>query len=466
VHIANRAGALLLGSALVVLLFMVLVIRRDDAIDDSLEVASDHIDAVRNTADATLSALKDAETGQRGFLITGQDSYLAPHDSGLREFDAGVLKLSRLTAGEPALALLVSRLAELARLKRAEMAQSIRLFRTQGQAAALAKVSEDSGQAYMDQVREIGSRIDAIEKKAYAQTRRAAAQSETATRWKTFFSVVILFLLTFAGTLLLTMEARTQRRLAATLEASEKKYRELAGNLEDQVAARTRELRQLNEELTTFSYSVSHDLRAPLRSIDGFSQIMLEDYSDRLDEDGRRMLKRIRDAAGHMGQLIHSLLQLARVTRQELDLQPVSISGFANLAIQHLLTTHPERKVEISVTPGMRAEGDPNLLRIVIDNLLENAWKFTAKTESARIEVGQVEIEGKPVYFVRDNGSGFDPEHAGKLFRPFQRLHSHAEFAGDGIGLAAVQRVVNRHGGRVWAEGRPNQGAAIFFALS
>jgi light-regulated signal transduction histidine kinase (bacteriophytochrome) len=262
------------------------------------------------------------------------------------------------------------------------------------------------------------------------------------------------------------MELRYERHLASTLEASEKKYRELAQSLEDQIEARTRELKQLNEELTAFSYSVSHDLRAPLRSIDGFSQIVLEDYSARLDENGRRMLERIRNAAQRMGHLIQSLLDLARVTRQELDRQPVSITNLATTSLGHLMAMSPDRRIDFSVAPGMNAEGDAHLIRVVIDNLIENAWKFTSKTESPRIEVGRTEVDGKPVFFVRDNGAGFDPEHAGKLFRPFQRLHSESEFEGTGIGLATVQRIVNRHGGRVWAEGRPGDGATFFVALS
>jgi light-regulated signal transduction histidine kinase (bacteriophytochrome) len=166
-----------------------------------------------------------------------------------------------------------------------------------------------------------------------------------------------------------------------------------------------------------------------------------------------------------MSDLIHSLLELSRVTRQELDRQSVSVTDLSTASLRHLMAVSPDRKIAFSVAPGLRAEGDPHLLRVVLDNLLANAWKFTSKTESASIEVGQTEVDGKPAFFVRDNGSGFDPEHASKLFRPFQRLHSESEFEGTGIGLATVLRIVNRHGGRVWAVGRPNEGATFFFAL-
>jgi signal transduction histidine kinase len=480
VEIANRAGALLLAGALVVLIFMVFVIRRDQAADDALANRSSHISAVNEATEAALSALKDAETGQRGYLITGKQDYLEPYDAGLRSFDAELSTLRQLTATEPEMAALIAQIASLADLKKKELATTIDLFRTKGQAAAFARVSEDLGKRYMDEIRMISARIVTEENAAYERSRQAAAESETSTRRKSLASAVVLFLLTFTGTLLLSLQIRSERRLAATLESSEKKYRELAESLEDQVARRTyeleqlnreleqvnRELEQLNQELMAFSYSVSHDLRAPLRSIDGLSEIVLEDYSDRLDENGRNLLQRIRQAARHMSHLIHSMLELSRVTRQELDRQSVSITDMATASLRHLMAVSPDRKIAFSVAPGLQAEGDPHLIRVVLDNLLANAWKFTSKTESASIEVGQTDVDGKPAFFVRDNGSGFDPVHASKLFRPFQRLHSETEFEGTGIGLATVQRIVNRHGGRVWAEGRPNEGATFFFALS
>ncbi len=463
---ANRAGALLLASALVALIFMVVVIRHDEAVDDALATYSSHTDAVSDAAAAALSALKDAETGQRGYLITGKQDYLGPYDTGLRSFDTEMSTLRQLTRDEPELAAPVARMASLADLKRRELVSAIDLFRTKGPTPAFARVSEDIGKRYMDEIRSIAADLMATEDAAFDRSRQAAAASERSTRRKSLASAIVLFLLTFTGTLLLSLEIRSERRLAATLEAGEKKYRELAESLEDQVTHRTQELEQLNGELVAFSYSVSHDLRAPLRSIDGLSEIVLEDYFDRLDDNGRGLLQRIRHAAQNMGHLIHSLLELSHVTRQELDLQPVSITDLANAALQHLMAVSPERKIDFSISPGLRAEADPHLLRVVLDNLLGNAWKFTSKTGSAHIEVGQTDVDGKPAFFVRDNGSGFDPEHASRLFRPFQRLHSESEFEGTGIGLATVQRIVNRHGGRVWAEGRPNHGATFFFALS
>ncbi len=449
-----------------VLVFMVLAMRHDEAGDDVLASYSSHIAAVNGATIAALSALKDAETGQRRYLITGKQDYLAPYNTGLRAFDREMLTLQQLTATEPEIANPVARIAKLAELERAELASTLDLYRTKGQPAAFARVSDDLGEGYMDGIRAAAERIIATENAAYERNRKAAAESERATRRKTLVSVAILFLLTLTGTLLLNLEIRSERSLAATLDASERKYRELAQSLEGQVAQRTQELEQLNCELTAFSYSVSHDLRAPLRSIEGFSAIVLEDYSGRLDDNGRSLLRRIHQAAQHMSHLIHSLLELSRVTRQELDRQPVSITDLANASLQHLQALSPDRKIAFSVAPGLRADGDPHLIRIVLDNLLANAWKFSSKTDSARIEVDRAVIDGNPAFFIRDNGSGFDPQHASKLFRPFQRLHSESEFEGTGIGLATVQRIVSRHGGRVWAESRPNEGATFYFALS
>ena len=225
-------------------------------------------------------------------------------------------------------------------------------------------------------------------------------------------------------------------------------------------------LRAANEDLAAFSYSVSHDLRAPLRAIDGFSQALLEDMGDRLDEQSRGHLERIRGGAQQMGQLIDGLLGLSRVTRTELRLEQVDLSGLAQQIADDLARHEPERRVEVVVAPEMSARGDVRLLKQVFQNLIGNAWKFAAKRERAKIEVGTTAHDGGVAYFVRDNGAGFDQKYANKLFGVFQRLHDPAEFAGTGIGLSIVQRIVERHGGRVWAEGAAGKGATFYFTLA
>jgi PAS domain S-box-containing protein len=235
--------------------------------------------------------------------------------------------------------------------------------------------------------------------------------------------------------------------------------------LNDTLAHHNAELKAINQELEAFSYSVSHDLRAPLRAIDGFSQILLKENAGQLDEKGLDRLNRVRKAAQHMGNLIDDLLKLARVTRSELQFQPVNLSELATEVLEALRKQEPERAVTVNIVPNLYTRGDPKLLRIALDNLLGNAWKFTGKRDDARIELGvDAGVDG-PVYFMRDNGAGFDMAYADKLFGAFQRLHDTGEFPGTGIGLATVQRIVHKHGGRVWAESAVDRGATFHFTL-
>ena len=221
-----------------------------------------------------------------------------------------------------------------------------------------------------------------------------------------------------------------------------------------------------NRELEAFSYSVSHDLRAPLQSIDGFSLALLEDYQNLLDDRGNDYLRRVRNATQRMANLIDDLLKLSRLTRGELNLANVDLTALARAVAAELQKSQPQRQASIRIANGLTATGDPNLLKVVLDNLLGNAWKFTGKNEKAIIEFGVAEVDGRTAYFVKDNGSGFDMNFADKLFVTFQRLHLEREFPGTGIGLSLVQRIVRRHGGEVWAEGRVNRGAIFYFTLN
>jgi signal transduction histidine kinase len=238
-----------------------------------------------------------------------------------------------------------------------------------------------------------------------------------------------------------------------------------ASELAEARAELVRDLEHKNRELESFSYAVSHDLRAPLRRIDSFSRAVLESQGERLDPAGRQYFERIREASRHMSQLIDDVLYLSRVTRAELREQEVELSSIATLIVTRLQEADPQRQVETKIRPGVIVSGDGQLLKIVLENLLENAWKFTGKESQAKIEFGVTQQSGEPTYFVRDNGAGFDMTYADRLFGPFQRLHPQGEFPGNGIGLATVQRIVHRHGGRLWAEGLVAQGATFYFTL-
>jgi signal transduction histidine kinase len=259
-----------------------------------------------------------------------------------------------------------------------------------------------------------------------------------------------------------------QERLHADVvqrKKAEDEVRRLNENLERVVQARTAELSISNRELEAFSYSVAHDLRAPLRAMNGFASILLEDYAGKLDAEGREHLQRINESAVVMAQLIDALLSLSQVARSELQPLPTDLSSLARSVARRLAATEPDRAVDIVVKEGLYARIDRTLARTLFENLLANAWKFTRKTMVPRIDVGSTVVDGVTAFFVRDNGAGFDMAHSDKLFAPFQRLHPVREFPGTGIGLATAQRIVHRHSGQIWAEGKVGEGASFYFTL-
>jgi signal transduction histidine kinase len=249
-------------------------------------------------------------------------------------------------------------------------------------------------------------------------------------------------------------------------DAALRRLEDVNRELEHRVAERTAELEAANQHLEAFAYSVSHDLRAPLRAISGFATALAEDCADALGEAGRDHLERVRAGVRRMGELIEGMLALSRVMKAELVRAPLDLSALAEEVAREVRETEPHRAAEFVIRLRLRAVADRTLMRALLTNLIGNAWKFTAKRDKARIELGQQDDEhGHPVFFVRDNGAGFDMAHAHKLFGVFQRLHTQEEFAGTGVGLATVQRIVSRHGGRIWAQGRPDEGATFFFTL-
>jgi light-regulated signal transduction histidine kinase (bacteriophytochrome) len=290
-------------------------------------------------------------------------------------------------------------------------------------------------------------------------------------------AVILMLTVLLAVAVILTMVASHRKRQAEAanreLETeiverrrAQEAVSRLNAELERRVAERTLELQAANAELEAFCSSVAHDLRAPLRGIEGFSAALFEDCRGRLDQHSLGYLERIRKATARMGQLIDDLLALSRVSRAELRRQKVDLTALAWEVVADLRRADPERRAEVIIADGLSASGDLQLLHAALENLLGNAWKYSSKQPQARIEMGcRGEQHGQPVYFVKDNGAGFEMKYAGKLFKPFQRLHSVSEFPGAGVGLATVQRIIRRHGGDIWAESGVGQGATFYFTL-
>jgi light-regulated signal transduction histidine kinase (bacteriophytochrome) len=278
----------------------------------------------------------------------------------------------------------------------------------------------------------------------------------------TFLSLALLSV----GLFFLNAGAHERDKAERRLQVSFREIEQMKNDLEVRVAERTRQLEVSNKELEAFSYSVSHDLRAPLRAVDGFSQAVLEDFGPSIPLEGHRQLNVIRAATQKMGDLIDDLLTFSRLSRQSLSLRPVQTEALVKSVLADLKGQMANRDVKVTVGPLPVCESDPALLKQVWVNLLSNALKYTSKREHATVEVGCIEQESEQVFFVRDNGTGFDMKYSDKLFGVFQRLHRADEYEGTGVGLAIVQRIVHRHGGRVWADAAPELGATFFFTLA
>ena len=567
------------AALLLLCLVSIISIRSTRALVSQNQLEGDAFDQLLHMTDL-VSRLKDAETGQRGYLLTGEEQYLQPYRDALTGLETDLKSLRQSSSNNPELRERLNRIEPLIRLKLAELNQTITLRHERGYDAAIEVVKTDKGRRIMDDIRQALAQMrEQGEGLVSARSADAVGGARRSTMVIAISCSLMVLVVAVAG-LMVRCGLIAQRTAERDLREAEERFRLLVASVQEyailmldteghviswnsgaerikgykaheiigqhfsrfyppedkdkparelEIATKTGryeeegwrvrkdgsrfwasvavcamrdedgmlkgfakitrdvterkrnedQIRKLNEnlqnhsvrleatnkELEAFSYSVSHDLRSPLRSIDGFSLALMEDHAAKLDPEARDYLQRVRAATKRMAQLIDDLLALSRVSRTELVRTKVDLSEAARTVAAELQKTQPDRQALFVIADGLNVEGDPHLLRIVLDNLLGNAWKFTAKRDGARIEFGSVGENGTRQFFIRDNGAGFDMSYAHKLFGAFQRLHANEEFAGTGIGLATVQRIINRHGGRISAEGVVGEGATFRFSL-
>lgn len=463
----------LLVSAIVVVAFnTVLAINALNRLDLN-QAMVEHTWMVINDVEQIMSSSKDAETGSRGFLITNDDSYLEPYNQALSSLPRELDNFQSLTVDNPSQRERIVEFRAVLEERLALLRQGIELRRG-GQVDDMhALVVSGTGKAQMDHLRHLANDAEAEERRLLAIRHQVVFVSARSSRLTLLLATgldLILIILMFRyfdreRRMRLESEA-TAAALAvsrAQIEVNADVIHQLNITLEERVRQRTTELENTNRELEAFSYSVSHDLRAPLRTIDGFSLALEEDYTDAVDEVGRDYIKRVRAGVQRMGGLIDALLQLSRVTRADIAPEPIDLSALAENVAANVQEENPDRKLDITIEPGLRVEADSKLLRVALENLFGNAAKFTGKVEHPTIQFGWDKKE--QAFFIRDNGAGFDMLYSNKLFGAFNRLHGDKDFKGSGIGLATVARVIGRHHGRIWAHGEVDHGASFFFTV-
>lgn len=402
-----------------------------------------------------ISRIKDAETGQRGFLLTRDEKYLEPYELGSMGYQVDVdrvwTRLSELKVNGSE----VNRLREQIDQKYDELLETINLTKQGKQEEALAIVKSDQGKQLMDDIRgttsQVGDRLNVALSSAKEHSRNATVTAQNLNLFGGILSLALFCLV-------LWLAWRAVHSYYADRESKVRAAREL----ERAVEQRTLELHQAKEELEAFSYSVSHDLRGPLRAVISYAGIVQEDYGDKLDAEGNESLERIKASGRRMSELIDTLLALSRLSRTDITIEPVDASQICESILSDLGKVEESPSRTIDVKPGITLYADRKMLTTLLENLLRNAWKFSSRSPSPRIEVG---TDGQSVW-IKDNGVGFNADYANKLFLPFQRLHNDREFEGTGIGLAIVDRIVKRHGGKAWAEAEEGKGATFYFQLA
>jgi signal transduction histidine kinase len=453
----------LAGAVTIVLLNTWLAARALHTLIDA-EFWQTHTLEVISQTESLIAQVRTSESAARGYILTGLPAFQQQYATTVNQIHGSTAHLQRLTPDNTAQQIRIGELNRRIQKSLATLEAGMAVRRSQPNGALdpalLAPIVSDTPNR-MDSVQATVRDIESAEQRLLGQ-RITAADSAHRQVWFSFTLAFALdFLLLFAAFEQLIRTGRDREQIAGL-------NTQLTGvneDLERRVEQRTRELEASNKELEAFSYSVSHDLRAPLRTIDGFSLALQEDFSENLDEKGRDYIARVRNGVQRMGTLIDSLLQLSRVARSEVQREPIDLSQLATLVFNEILIADPQRTVRWDAQPGVMAQADPRLMRIALENLIGNAWKFTARTADAAIAFGSSRRGGQTVYFIRDNGAGFDMQYVDRLFTAFQRLHGERDFKGSGIGLATVSRIIHRHHGSIWAEGSPGHGAAFFFTL-
>ena len=409
---------------------------------------------VVKTLSGILTLLAEAESARRGYIITGDERQLEPYHEAIRQVEPELDAVRHRIANNPSQQKRLEDLEPLIKQKLTNLREAIDLSKKRTGSAADQVAITEQGKTLMDGVRRGVNQMMRAQTELSRQRDREMHSSAKFSIFITAAGDALGFGLLVFVFYLLNREIAQRRR-----------NQEVIRGLNEDLQRRATELAAANQELEAFAYSVSHDLRAPLQGIE-LSMALLEDEQEALSEECREYLQRVRSASRRMAELIQSLLKLSKITMTELRREPVDLSGLAQAIAGQLQKVQPERPVHVEISPGITASADPQLLRVALENLLGNAWKFTSNQPAARIEVGAEVREGEEqVYFVRDNGAGFDMAKAGKLFVPFQRLHETAQFEGVGIGLATVHRIIHKHGGRIWAEAAPGKGATFYFTL-
>jgi len=463
----------LLGASLFVAANAWMALSAVDRLEKSQKLV-DHTWEVIAQVERVMSSAKDAETGSRGYLVSGQDRFLEPYYKAQKDLPAEVASFRQLTSDNPRQQRRASEMLAVLEQRLSLLEEMNAVKSTNGSLDTVqATVLMSNGKEEMDRLRAIADEMERDERDLLQSRNDEARRSARWVRYTMIFaSVLDLMLIIFMFRYfvrergLRLVAEQTAENLAISRIEVERKAEEIQAlneSLEIRVQQRTAELEATNKELEAFSYSVSHDLRAPLRTIDGFSLALEEDYGEIVGVEGKDYIGRVRAGVQRMGGLIDALLQLSRITRQDIEREVVDVSALAENVAAVLIDQNPEQKIDFDIQAGLHAEADAKLLRVALENLFGNAVKFSAKKPESKIEFGWDAV--KQAFYVRDNGAGFDMHYKDKLFGAFNRLHGDRDFKGSGIGLATVARVVRRHHGQIWADAVEGSGATFWFTL-